>query len=383
MKEKRIEILDSFRFVAIISVIFFHYTYRWTVPYNSTNLYPYGDFFGNSFRYGNNGVQFFFIISGFVISYTLENTSDLSAFFKNRFIRLFPPILFWSIITYLVFIILDNAHLFSTSHQLKNFLPSLTFINPKIWETIFKTKFDWLNGSYWSLWIEVQFYFISSILFFINKKNFFRNILVLTVIMILQNYILIHFLPSKRIELLSPTLFSFVSSWSYANQVVNIASYIAFFTMGVIFHHLYKRYPISLRSLAGLCAVFIPVYILFSGIIIEARIIYFVMITLFLLMIYKRSYLSFLENPLFRRIGVISYSVYLAHEHIGVLLINKYGGYLGNWSPLCVLIMPVLIILSAELSYRLVEQKVARQLKKLLFKPRRPESTLVQSQATR
>jgi peptidoglycan/LPS O-acetylase OafA/YrhL len=98
---------------------------------------------------------------------------------------------------------------------------------------------------------------------------------------------------------------------------------------------------------------------------------FILMIVLFVLMIYKRHYLSFLEHPLFMRIGVISYSVYLAHENIGVLLINKYGGYLGRWNPLSALIVIVLIVVLAELSYRFVEKKTARLLKRLLFKDKR------------
>lgn len=42
MQVKRIEVLDSFRGIAILIVIFFHFFSRWT------NLYPYGaeyDFF--------------------------------------------------------------------------------------------------------------------------------------------------------------------------------------------------------------------------------------------------------------------------------------------------------------------------------------------------
>jgi len=52
------------------------------------------------------------------------------------------------------------------------------------------------------------------------------------------------------------------------------------------------------------------------------------MFTLFLLMIYRKKYLLFLEKPFLSWIGVVSYSIYLIHEDIGVLLINKYGKYM-------------------------------------------------------
>ncbi|HTD39422.1 MAG TPA: acyltransferase family protein, partial [Mucilaginibacter sp.] len=85
MNKHRIELLDSFRFIAILSVMLFHFTYSWTARD------PYGKFFLHIFHYGYLGVQFFFMISGFVISYTLENTPNLLSFYKNRFSRLFPP----------------------------------------------------------------------------------------------------------------------------------------------------------------------------------------------------------------------------------------------------------------------------------------------------
>lgn len=365
MKKNRIEILDSFRFLAIVSVILYHYTYRWTIPPGDRNLYPYHNFYGNLFKYGNYGVHFFFIISGFVISYTLGNTNQFFSFWKNRFIRLFPPMLLWSVITYLVCIALDTDHLFPNSHQIKNFLPGLTFILPEIWTRILHIRFDWLNGSYWSLWVEVQFYFISSVLYYLNKDKFFRNILLLTVLLTVANYITLHFSGDNSGNHLAESS-SFFPGWTAINGHLNISYFICYFTTGVIFHHLYKRVTIPLKSLTSVCAMYIFSYQLYAGGTLAAGVLYLSMIALFAIMIYRRNYLSFLDLPLFRRIGVISYSIYLAHENTGVLLINKYGGYLGKWSPLSVLLVLILIVILAELSYRFLEQKTAILLKMLL-----------------
>jgi len=81
-------------------------------------------------------------------------------------------------------------------------------------------------------------------------------------------------------------------------------------------------------------------------------------------MIYKKKYLFFLERPILKRIGVISYAIYLIHEDIGVLLINKYGKYLGDWSMLSPFIMIIIVTAFAELSYRFYEKKAASFLKK-------------------
>lgn len=40
MKNQRISILDGFRTLAIIPVVFFHFFSRWTQPFNDVSLYP-------------------------------------------------------------------------------------------------------------------------------------------------------------------------------------------------------------------------------------------------------------------------------------------------------------------------------------------------------
>ncbi|HXP49743.1 MAG TPA: acyltransferase family protein, partial [Bacteroidia bacterium] len=84
IKENRIDILDSFRFIAVVSVMLFHYYARWTPPGYYANYYPYGNAGASYFQYGLLGVNFFFIISGFVILYTLEKSASYSGFLLKR-----------------------------------------------------------------------------------------------------------------------------------------------------------------------------------------------------------------------------------------------------------------------------------------------------------
>jgi peptidoglycan/LPS O-acetylase OafA/YrhL len=364
VEQKRIKMLDSFRFLAIISVIFFHYTYSWTPPNSDHNLYPYGSFYGSIFKYGFLGVQFFFIISGFVISYTLENTAGAAAFLKNRLIRLFPPIVCWSVVTFLTFLLLDSNNVFPNAHKLKNLLFSLTFINPEIGTVVFKTRFDWLNGSYWSLWVEVQFYVVAAILFYLSKATFLRNMLVLSVLLFLINFIPEHFLQPIHINQVPATTVGLLYKARYFNSLFNLTHYISFFASGVVFHHLFKGGRLNLTTILLSGFIFIgQLYISFT---LQEKLIFLIMLLLFAVMIYKRKWLFFLDNPLFIRIGMISYSIYLAHEDIGILLINKYGGYLGKWSFISPILVCAIIILAAELSYRFIEQRAGRMLKRWL-----------------
>lgn len=129
--KERIAFLDFFRFIAILSVILYHYFSRWIPPLNDISLYPYGDKY-NYFHFGYLGVHFFLIISGFVISFTLTKCSSLGIFLKRRFIRLFPTMVIISIITFAFVSLVDYKHLFPASHKPYNIMASATFLPPFI-----------------------------------------------------------------------------------------------------------------------------------------------------------------------------------------------------------------------------------------------------------
>ena len=365
MEKHRIELLDSFRFIAVLSVLLYHFTNSWI------SLYPFGNFFGHTFRFGYLGLNFFFMISGFVISYTLENTPNLFSFYKKRFSRLFPPMLLCTIITFATVSLLDDHDSFRNAHEIKNFVPSLTFINPSLWTLITKIDFHWINGSYWSLWTEIQFYLISSGLYFLNKRYFFRNMLVAGIVIVAIKYIPIDFLNAHSEYLRSHGLLNFFNGWRYGDEIFNITFYMIWFLPGVIFYRLYKGFNIRQDIFSGICVLVILFCLVWDTRVFFADFFYVTMIacllmfSLFFLMIYQKKYLSFLANPLFTRIGVISYTIYLIHEEIGVLLINKYGKYLGNWSALSPFIIIILVICFAELSFRFYEIKVSMLLRGL------------------
>ena len=356
--DQRIELLDSFRFIAILLVVLYHYYTRWTPPYYTQNEYPYGGTFAAYFQYGYLGVNFFFMISGFVILYTLEKTSTYMSFILKRFIRLFPPMLLCCLLTFLLVRFLDRANSFSVFHsKLYDFLPSLTFVNPGFWNSVIPAKkMDYIDGAYWTLHYEVTFYIVAGLIYFKTKGRFISNWLIFTSIIVLINALRVHFFPQNY-------FFALLITWfPLANQII-------FFTVGIIAYGFFfkKQMPPWSIMLACILILFEYHHYLYDKTMV---ILLFLLTFLFAILAFAPNYLSFLKIKLVQRIGLISYSVYLIHQFIGILLINKISLWI-NYSPINIYIpifVMILVIVFAECSYRFFEKPVSSFLKKILNK---------------
>lgn len=346
MKAERVHLLDSFRFLAILAVMLVHLTIRWAPPFYPVNVYPYRHFFSLLFAYGGMGVHFFFIISGFVIAFTLERTPEPLSFFGNRFVRLFPAMLLCTCITFILGISLDNKHLFPFSYSLPNLLPSLTFTSPDLWSTMLHRPLGYISGSYWSLWVEVQFYFLAAAIYFSAKQDFLFNLLVVAMLLMALTWIQ---LPAHFQRMIS---------------IFNLSGYIGWFAIGVFFQNLYKGGDKAIRPAVTIILALITLSIFFRLDNI-GKVIFLFMLCLFGMLVSAPQKLGWLKNRLFCRLGFLSYTAYLIHDSNGALLIGKYGGILGKWSPLCVPAMIALVFVFSEFSYRLYEKRAAALLRRL------------------
>ena len=88
--KQRIDYIDLLRILAITAVASFHFLYSAIVNHKTPNLLPSPLF--EFARYGYLGVELFFMISGYVIIETVQN-SNFSNFLKKRFFRLYP--MYW------------------------------------------------------------------------------------------------------------------------------------------------------------------------------------------------------------------------------------------------------------------------------------------------
>ena len=145
-------------------VIGYHYFAR-SFPSCSPGSSPCGGLSAQFwlFRYGDFGVELLFIIFGFVISMTLFRCRTTVAFFWKRFSRLFPTMLLCSLLSVAVLHALARGVF---APQWRDFLPSLTFADPLLWANVFGVPFKAVDGAYWLLFAEVNFYFWVSVIYF-------------------------------------------------------------------------------------------------------------------------------------------------------------------------------------------------------------------------
>ena len=345
----------------------FHYYSRWTTPRNPISLYPYGSSC-NYFSYGNFGVFFFFVISGFVIASTLTKTNQIGEFWKRRLIRLIPSMFICSLVTFILISLLDSGNLFPNSHSFKNFLFSLTFLTPEISKKL-HLNLEYVNGSYWSLWLEVQFYFVASCIYFISKKRFVSNFIIFTVITCIFDYYFSKILLDKNTINALNLSYNTVNYLQNFKDIFNYIEFSLYFSIGVICFQLYSKEGTGINLIFLTVAVFLLLFTKESLDFTRIRVYHsvFFMVLAFLGFIYLPKLLDRVTFKPFSSIGVASYSLYLIHENLGVLLINKYGSVFGKYSYLFPVLVIALLSGFSILLFKYIEKPLGLYLKKKLI----------------
>lgn len=312
-------------------VAMYHYYYHNV----SNKALDYG-IIGEFFKYGYFGVMLFFCISGFVITQTLHNSKSSKDFAFKRFSRLFPTMLVCSILTYLISFIPPYTY---DSNAL-NFLPSLTFIHPKIYNALFGTElFKWMDGAYWSLFVEVRFYILVAIIYIINKSRFYRNFLYLSMAIAIMFPLSIYFKIDKVRNLLN---------------FVFIADAILWFVFGIGCFYLYLGYIQRAAAYFFVSVVGTILYVLAmtsqsdknfnANVVLIASLIIF---SFFLISMKVKFVTDLLSSKFLTSIGLASYSLYLLHQHIGEKIIVAINDVMSvNHIPFFVFtIVPFLVFL--------------------------------------
>jgi peptidoglycan/LPS O-acetylase OafA/YrhL len=171
-----IDILDGFRGLAILLVMWFHI---WQQSWLGAEIKIFGLNLNFDFipRTGFLGVELFFFISGFVLFYPyarsiFEGTKSptLKKYAYRRFIKIVPT---YYLSLFVMILLPLNFRIGDGKESFIYIIKHLFFINSLTPDTFF----DNINGVLWSLSVEVQFYLIFPILVFFMKG--FRSVFVI------------------------------------------------------------------------------------------------------------------------------------------------------------------------------------------------------------
>lgn len=154
-KSQYLDVLQVFRGIAALMVVLHHSI--GSLKYYHKIEYPFLNYVG---FIGKFGVDFFFVLSGFIITYSAyykyNEPNAFSNYVKNRLIRIYVPYLPIGIFMLVVYTLLPG---FSNGNRDLSFLTSLTLIphgNPAL-------------SVAWTLSFELCFYLLFSLSFFSKK----------------------------------------------------------------------------------------------------------------------------------------------------------------------------------------------------------------------
>lgn len=362
MASHRLHALDGLRGVAILLVMGFHYFYHLESFYYKSTLYPYGETFSNVlvFKYGYMGVELFFIISGFVIAMTLESSKSVTDFAIRRFVRIWPALIVSAVLTFFLLNWSDSPFALTRRQFWPNFLPSLTLTPTSLWSGLFPNV-DFVTGVYWSLVVEIRFYMIAAILFWLLPRNqLARNLVIFAIVIYIARALLRRLMPG----------------YNGVYDALFIPDYMPWFAAGAVFYELYKERLAKSTALVMLAAMYALIarvstnYAMIGRDPVLASTAALSFLALFWLLSTRPSAVSFLEVRPLVWIGECSYSIYLYHYAVGMILISQVSKTIGLLSQLLlVAAISLLVFAVGRISYIAVENPSRRWLTKILIGP--------------
>jgi peptidoglycan/LPS O-acetylase OafA/YrhL len=332
----RIGFLDGFRAFAILSVLGFHYYSRFGS--DPRGIYPFGDLWSGFpvFEYGFYGVHLFFAVSGFVIALTLMRCDTLAEFAVRRLARLWPAMLVCACLSYLFLQVFPMYF----SPDAADFLPSLTFIDGRYFEKVFPGRtFDWIDGAYWSLFVEVRFYALAAAIYFIDRARFLRHTLLLFLALFAAYWTLL--------------ILGHAHLAASIHDVL-ILAYLPWFLFGIAAHCLW----LGKQTWAATLVVtgFLPLVVGAVSASEWSHVTVAILVCAAFWLCHRFAVVRrFFSMRWLTAIGVSSYSLYLLHQNIGVTLTSVLSSSL-QAPPIVTLGVPVLtaaiMICAARLIYR-------------------------------
>ncbi len=354
----RIDALTSTRGFASILVVIFHF---------GSNVFPfYCDW--SFFRIGNVAVNYFFVLSGFVLTLVYRNVSlSYGEFIKRRFARIAPVYylaLLLAVLPALYFHYFKHALRLDPHFYLK-FILSALFLQAYIPGYALV-----LNGVAWTISVEFLFYFLFPFLVVLLRKS--RIFIGVTIVLFIISQGIEIFLANTQTEEYVQWLGFF-----FFNPVAHLNEFLIGMT-GAYFYFLVKDrtyFKTKLISPALLVIIVVIIHLLSSKAVIMSAL----LVPLFMLLIIAVAS----ENPKLLNyfplvfIGEISYGIYILQRPVHYYFVDqlniKYFHLTGT--PLFYAYFISLLLVSS-LSYYIIERPLRRKINSIHIFSKKPEPDL-------
>jgi len=147
MNQARLQELDGLRGVAVTAVLLYHYLYQFDAKYGHDFEIP------ELISLGKTGVHLFFMISGYVIFWTISRRSHPLDFVFSRFSRLYPA--YWVAVLFtFTWVALVGPE--DRAVDVFTLLANITMLHEYL-------GFRHVDGVYWTLSVELHFYLLAMI----------------------------------------------------------------------------------------------------------------------------------------------------------------------------------------------------------------------------
>ena len=141
-------------------------------------------------------VKSFFVISGFLITMSYEQTNNIQLYLAKRLRRILPAYVFVVVACAFGLALLTNMPLneyfsFSWIKYLVSNLLFLNFLQPTLPGVFESNRLPAVNGALWTLKIEMMFYLsLPLIIWFLRKVGIFRGIIFLYIFSLVYVYVM-------------------------------------------------------------------------------------------------------------------------------------------------------------------------------------------------
>lgn len=295
--------------------------------------------------YSSIGLNGFFVISGFFIFRSMENSASIPKYLKKRFLRIFPGLFFMLCFTlFSIQFVYQSQIPYFTNKEVLSYLPrniSLYYLQPVIQGVFSENPYKSINGSLWTLSYEFSFYLllIPCYVFMKNKRHLPKLFFVVFSLLILVNFLF----PYRFDEL---TLLGMKG-----NHIVNFSS---FFISGCLLASINFDRIIIIRKEVVYLLLTLTCLLCVLSILWDCY--QYVKHIVFPIIVVIIGFMPIKILADIRKIGDLSYGVYIYSFPITQFLVYFYDLYIYD----LMIVSSIISILVGYVSWHLIEKRVLR-----------------------